>query len=66
MAMNGCGSAKPVRNEPPGQKSGEMPVNPQSVPAGGKIVKADFPNVSGEHGAGSIGNGQKPYRITRG
>ena len=67
MALEQSKSAKSNQvNEMPAQKQGCAPVNPESVPAGGKIYKADLPNVSGEHGAGSIGNTRLPYRITKG
>jgi hypothetical protein len=66
MALEQSRSAKSQENEMPAQKQGCAPVNPKSVPAGGKIYKCDLPNVSGEHGAGSIGNTRLPYRITKG
>ncbi len=65
MALEQSRNAGNQKNEPGPQRKGSDPVNPQSVPAGGTIPKADFPNVSGEHGCGSIGNAQKPYRFTK-
>lgn len=61
LSASGGGSTP---KEPGPQKNGPSGFNPDSVPKGGRMPKADAPGGA-DRGVGTIGDSKKPFKITK-